>query len=112
MSRVRKLQALKVGAERLFTLACVFAVGGYFLYHAATGDHGYIAYLKYQAEEERLMAELEALRAKRRELEHKVSLLRPESLDPDMLDERARALLDLAHPRDMIIPVSAAASAD
>jgi hypothetical protein len=32
-----------------------------------------------------------------------VALLRPESLDPDMLDERARAILNLAHQDDLIM---------
>jgi hypothetical protein len=36
-------------------------------------------------------------------LERDVSLLRPESLDPDMLDERARAILNLAHSDDLIM---------
>jgi cell division protein FtsB len=36
-------------------------------------------------------------------LERDVALLRPESLDPDMLDERARAILNLAHSNDLIM---------
>ncbi len=36
-------------------------------------------------------------------LERDVALLRPESLDPDMLDERARAILNLAHQDDLIM---------
>jgi cell division protein FtsB len=36
-------------------------------------------------------------------LELAVSLLRVESLDPDMLDERARHILGLAHPDEFII---------
>jgi len=32
-----------------------------------------------------------------------VSLLRPESLDPDMLDERARAILNLANQDDLVM---------
>ena len=36
-------------------------------------------------------------------LERDVALLRPESLDPDMLDERARASLNLAHPDDLVM---------
>ena len=35
-------------------------------------------------------------------LEQRVSLLRAESLDPDMLDERARFQLEFAHPRDLV----------
>ena len=30
-------------------------------------------------------------------------LLRPESLDPDMLDERARAILNLSHAEDLVM---------
>jgi cell division protein FtsB len=40
--------------------------------------------------------------AKRR-LERRVALLRPESLDRDMLEERARAVLNLARPEDRVI---------
>jgi hypothetical protein len=32
-----------------------------------------------------------------------VVLLRSESVDPDMLDERARAMLDYVHPRDLVL---------
>ena len=106
MSQARRLRAFKVGLERTFTLCCIFAVGGYFMYHAATGDHGFFAYLKYQAEEQRLVSELEELRSRRDGLEAKVALLRPESLDPDMLDEQAREVINFAHPRDIVIPVS------
>jgi cell division protein FtsB len=55
----------------------------------------------------RLRAVLSALclytRAERVELERKVSLLRPDNLDPDMLDERARAMLNYLHPRDLTL---------
>jgi hypothetical protein len=36
-----------------------------------------------------------------RRWERRVSL--PESIDPDMLDERARALLNYADPRDLML---------
>ena len=31
------------------------------------------------------------------------SLLKPDNLDPDLLDERARALLDYADPHDLTL---------
>jgi cell division protein FtsB len=34
-----------------------------------------------------------------------VSLLKSESLDPDMLDERARAVLNYVHPKDVTVPL-------
>ena len=36
-------------------------------------------------------------------IERDVALLEPDSLDPDMLDERARAILNLAHPGDLVM---------
>jgi cell division protein FtsB len=32
-----------------------------------------------------------------------VSLLKSDSLDPDLIDERARALLDYVDPRDVVV---------
>ena len=48
-------------------------------------------------------ASLPGLKEVRERLERDVSLLRPESLDPDMLDERARAILNLAHKDDLVM---------
>jgi cell division protein FtsB len=82
-------------------LAC--GLGGYFGYHLEIGDHG----LKSRADLERrkqvLDGEVAGLKEVRQRLERDVSLLRPESLDPDMLDERARAILNLAHPDDLVM---------
>jgi cell division protein FtsB len=42
------------------------------------------------------------LQQERVRLEHKVGLLRPESIDPDLLDELARGWLDLARSGDIV----------
>ncbi|HEX5932283.1 MAG TPA: septum formation initiator family protein [Methyloceanibacter sp.] len=82
-------------------LAC--GAAGYFAYHLQTGDHGLEARAKLQGRKEVLEGELAGLKEVRLRLERDVSLLRPESLDPDMLDERARAILNLAHEDDLIM---------
>jgi len=82
-------------------LAC--GAAGYFAYHLQTGDHGLEARAKLQGRKEVLEGELAGLKEVRLRLERDVSLLRPESLDPDMLDERARAILNLAHQDDLIM---------
>jgi cell division protein FtsB len=43
------------------------------------------------------------VRAERAFWERRVSLLRSDKLDPDMLDERARAMLDYVDPRDVTL---------
>jgi cell division protein FtsB len=78
-------------------------VGGYFGYHLQTGDHGLEARAALEKRKIVLAGELAGLQDVRKRLERDVALLRPESLDPDMLDERARAILNLAHPDDLVM---------
>ena len=82
-------------------LAC--GAAGYFGYHLETGDHGLDARADLERRKEVLEGELAGLKEVKDRLERDVALLRPESLDPDMLDERARAILNLAHPDDLIM---------
>jgi cell division protein FtsB len=82
-------------------LAC--GAAGYFGYHLQTGDHGLKARADLERRKDVLAGELAGLREVKGRLERDVALLRPESLDPDMLDERARAILNLAHPDDLIM---------
>jgi cell division protein FtsB len=85
-------------AIALYSLAAMFI--GYFGVHAFTGNHGLRAQQQIEVEIVRLEGELSRLKRDRANWEHRVSLLQSERLDPDMLDERARALLDYADPRD------------
>lgn len=82
-------------------LAC--SVGGYFVYHVQIGDHGLNARADLERRTQVLQGELAGLEEVKQRLERDVALLRPESLDPDMLDERARAILNLAHPNDLVL---------
>lgn len=74
----------------------------YFGFHAYSGSRGLKAQQDLAEQLATLSAELARLKAERGEWERRVALLRPESLDPDMLDERARAMLDYVHPRDLV----------
>jgi cell division protein FtsB len=75
----------------------------YFAYHAVEGEYGLAALNRLLEQETRLAAELVEVREDRAALEARVELMRPESLDPDMIDERARQALNLAHPQDIVI---------
>jgi cell division protein FtsB len=74
---------------------------GYFGINAYTGNHGLKAQKDIDQQIDDLSAELNRLKAERSRWEHRVSLLKSESLDPDMLEERARVLLNYVHPRDI-----------
>lgn len=78
---------------------------GYFAYHAVHGERGLLAYgglTQRIHEAEALRDEVEQAR---RALEHRVRLLHPESLDPDLLDERARVMLNFGYPDDIVVLV-------
>jgi cell division protein FtsB len=77
---------------------------GYFGVNAYTGNHGLRAKQDLDLQIAQLTTELSTLKAERANWDRRVSLLKSDSLDPDMLDERARALLDYVDPRDLTMP--------
>ena len=76
---------------------------GYFAYHAVEGDYGLFALGKLKDRVASLEAELATARAEREQMERHVALMRPESLDRDMIDERAREALNMADAKDIVI---------
>lgn len=91
----------------VLTALALYAVAGgviaYFAYHAYSGDHGLRAKRNYEQDTAQLEAELAKLRATRRALENKVSLLDAQRLDPDLLDEEGRRQLDFVHAKDLVL---------
>jgi cell division protein FtsB len=82
----------------------VFAtVFGYFGYHLVNGDRGLLALAHLQRETMIANQNLAEAEATRKIWERRVTELRNPSLDPDMLDERARALLNYARKDDIIV---------
>ena len=84
---------------------CAMLFVGYFGVNAYTGNHGLKAKQDLDVQIAQLSGELAALRRSRAYWERRLALLRPASLDPDMLDERARVLLGYVHPNDVVMPV-------
>jgi cell division protein FtsB len=81
-------------------LGAAFLIG-YFGVNAYTGKHGLKARQDLDQQFARLSAELASLKTERAIWERRIALLKSDSLDPDMLDERARALLDYARPDEL-----------
>ena len=75
---------------------------GYFGVNAYTGKYGLNAQQELDAEIVTLTAQLARLKQERTDAEKRIALLRSDSLDPDMLDERARYQLDYVNPRDLV----------
>jgi cell division protein FtsB len=80
-----------------------FCVVGYFAYHSFEGERGIHAFLRLGEQVAIARAHLDDLRDERAIVERRVALLRGDSLDPDMLDEQARAVLNFARPGEIVI---------
>jgi len=85
----------------LYTFAALFI--GYFAVNAFSGNHGLRAQADLDQQTTSLKAELGRLKSERAMWERRVALLRSDRIDPDMLDERARALLGFVDPRDLTL---------
>ena len=76
---------------------------GYFGVNAYTGARGLKSNQDLAQQMSALTAEVAALKLERQRWEHRVSLLRSDAIDPDLLDERARAVLDYVDPHDLVL---------
>jgi cell division protein FtsB len=90
-----------LNALSLYAIAALLIA--YFGVNAYSGNYGLRAKQEIEHEVTDLTADLVALRAERENWERRIALLRSESLDPDMLEERARVLLNYGDPRDLVL---------
>lgn len=84
----------------------MIAVIVYFGWHGVHGEYGIRARLKFETEIARLVDQRDQIVMRRKALESRVALLQSAAIDADMLDERARANLNLAQPDEIIIYTS------
>ncbi|HEY3621682.1 MAG TPA: septum formation initiator family protein [Roseiarcus sp.] len=81
---------------------------GYLVWGASNGEHGLKAKEKFDAEAADLKAQLTGLKDDRARWELRVASLRAESIDKDLLDEEAHALLDRVAKDEVVIFTGAA----
>jgi cell division protein FtsB len=86
-------------------LATVLSFGlfFYFAYHLMHGDRGYFAWKGLQRKLAAAEQQLDEKLVERQAIENRVRLLRPSSLDLDLLDERARTVLGFVKPEERVI---------
>jgi cell division protein FtsB len=76
---------------------------GYFGWHGFHGPRSFDHLEALEAKAASLDARLGTIRDERQAFERKVSLMRPQSIDPDMLDELARSTLNYGKPTDLVV---------
>lgn len=75
----------------------------YFVYHAVEGDRGLRAWQRLDGEIAQASDVLTDIATERQALESKVARLNPNSLDTDMLEERARLVLGYVPANSVVI---------
>lgn len=78
----------------------------YLAYGAVAGAASYRTLKDLNVEIAARKAELAEITARRAALQKRAELLSTKSLDPDMIDERARAVLGYARSGDIVLPRS------
>ena len=81
---------------------CALVIG-YFGVNAYTGNHGLRAKHDLDQQYAELTEELDQLKGQRAEWQRRVKLLKSDSIDPDTLDERARAVLNYLEPHELTL---------
>ncbi len=97
----RKRMRSILTALGLYAAAALFI--GFFAVNAYSGNHGLRAKQELDQQVVELTDELGRQKAERAQWERRVALLRSDRLDPDMLNERARAELDYVDPREVTL---------
>ena len=100
---MRIVHELKVRAGQIVGPVIGMTVVAYFAYHAVQGDRGLIALGKLRVDVEQIQAQVLDARAERMGMERMVYALRSGSLDPDLLEERAREILGYGYGDELVV---------
>lgn len=76
---------------------------GYLGFAAIRGQHGLLRLFAMEREEDALRIERAQIQAERVAVGNRVNRLSEDRLDLDLLDERARRVLGLGHPDELIV---------
>ena len=97
------IRKLRYRLARLIAPAIAACLVSYFAYYTIDGDRGLKSMTRLQGDISVAETRLDVLQTQSASLERQVSRLRSGSIDPDLLDERARAVLNFSRPNDLII---------
>ncbi|MGE0223186.1 MAG: septum formation initiator family protein [Acetobacteraceae bacterium] len=83
------------------------AITGYFVWSVTQGNRGLVAHAERQQLLRQVQDDNDAARREREAWERRVMGLRASQLNLDTLDERTRAMLNLAEPTDVVVQYTA-----
>lgn len=84
----------------------VLGASGFFAWNAYIGDRGLMARREHKIKIAQLNRQIDELVIERTAYERRVHAFLREEIDRDLLDERGRVVLNLAHRNDVIINIA------
>lgn len=75
----------------------------YFTYHIFQGQRGILAWIRLDKKLQEQEVALSGLTQEKEKLEREAYLLRPDSLDIDLLEEKSRQLLNFSHSNEVVV---------
>ena len=97
------LREMRRRAKVLIGPVLGLALTGYFAYHLVEGDRGFRAWMRVTQELRLAKSNLAEVSAERAALDRRVANMRPDHLDPDLLDTQVRRNRDVAAPDEIVI---------
>lgn len=96
--------------KRFLPTAGLFLFVAYLAFHAVDAEEGYRSHLIIQSRISEVESELQDVRAQRARLQDQVARLSVQEgvLDLDYLEERARDVLNYAHPNEIVVKIEGA----
>lgn len=85
------------------------SVSSYFVWHAVNGERGLKTKEEYRKVMAGLISENADLRAEREQYERRISMMRAEAVERDILEEEARVQLGRVHKSDVVVFLKSAA---
>ncbi|WP_420103973.1 FtsB family cell division protein [Bosea sp. (in: a-proteobacteria)] len=98
---------IRRGLRSILVTLALYAVSGaavsYFMFHAQHGARGLEARGAVREQLRTMEAELATLVTERKSWEHRLSLVRDDTVDRDLLEENAREILGRTNRNDVVI---------
>lgn len=76
---------------------------GYFAFYTFFGDRSLLRLMRLEAQIQSTQTKLDGVAAEHDALQSRVNRMKPDSLDPDLLDEQARRTLNYTQPGEIVI---------
>ncbi len=100
------LRAIRNRLRAIAPPVVFLAITYYFGWNAVHGKSGLEAQALQQQQLQQAVARNQEVAAERASWQTKIADLNGQSIQPDMLDEQARQVLNLANPQDMVIELA------